>query len=573
MSEGRFETLEAARGAAIAPEMTSLALAGYARAGDGGGGAYVPGTGPAGPGKFQSLDGRWWVLTLSDVGANVLAFGADPTGQADSTPQITEAIAYARTFAHGANVYFPTGTYAVTSIPYFDTTSNFAGTVKLVGEDRWTTRIVPVAAGNMLLNMLGMNDGLVEDLTFDSTAVQSVCAIGMARSSASPNCNNNKFTNVWFEGAYSKAPVVAIGSESSSWIDCRFANGGEANQHCCFMAGGGEGAIANCGVTWPAGGEPIDGPATDNRTFGCEMYAPYEGAVLAQWIGSCSYRHFGLSQVAGTADRVVLNQYSNPVRGVWEGPVEFHGAHYEVFGSGNVVHFVKGGATQSQWIGISDFGGYMNCSMGANLTAFFDYDRTDQGEQPDLVGSVWTGLSTTVNSAGTIAYLYVATACDLSLRTNAEDGTIVVLGYIANTTLACHTFVGGPTRLVGCSVTIVTPAAPVSGSVTVGETFMAETPAVGQPQGWRVTVSGTLGVLNGGATRGTIAGGSNRLTVNDPTRLFVGAQISMAGAFTDVSVSAIVGREVYLQGLAAATISTPTPVSFAPPTLVPLPNL
>jgi len=60
-----YPSLAIAQAAVIPGGTPWLELMGYTTPGDGGGGLYHPAAAGAGPGKFQSADGQWWILDVS----------------------------------------------------------------------------------------------------------------------------------------------------------------------------------------------------------------------------------------------------------------------------------------------------------------------------------------------------------------------------------------------------------------------------------------------------------------------------------------------------------------------------
>lgn len=503
---------------------------------------------------------------------SVKDFGAVGDGVADDTAAINAAIAYARTLPAGGTVYIPDGTYAVTEINATSASADFTKGVIIKGAGRLATRIVPFASGNVLLNMMGSNNMLVEGMTFLSQAFQSQCAIFMARSTTSANCNNNKFRDVYTEGNYSKASVVCNGSESSGWFNCRFENTNPAANHQTFWSGGNSGVKALQNITTVNGGTVLDtgNPNTDNRMFGCEFYAPFANARIVRFSVSAGYAMFGSTLIGGTNNNVRLVQYGDVVGGRFNGPIEWHGCHFEVFGTGNTVHYLDTGASaNSSFIGVSSYGGYYVISG----TAVMDYDRNSVTAQPILEASTWTTPILPPNTTDTAMHVWGAYSCNIALKPNNQDGFLYVPGLLINTQTNVTYLRMGRTRPVICLVDLVVAALPTSGTFTQGQTLNRETPAVGQPIGWKCTVSGTLGTLNSGATTGSISAGSNVLTVNTSAGLEIGQLIDIAGSANGpYYVQKISGTTVYLDLTASSTVSGAA-VSFSPATLVALANL
>lgn len=104
-----FDTIAAAEAAVIAHGTTNIILLGYYVVGDGGDAQYVAAPGGAGPGKFQSADGAWWIYVPESRGVNVVAFGA----KGDNVTNDTASINNACTFATGINeiLVFPARSY------------------------------------------------------------------------------------------------------------------------------------------------------------------------------------------------------------------------------------------------------------------------------------------------------------------------------------------------------------------------------------------------------------------------------------------------------------------------------
>lgn len=503
---------------------------------------------------------------------NVLDYGADPTGVANSTTAFNAAIAYARTLPAGGSVYIPEGTYAVTEINATSASSDFTKGVILKGAGRLATRIIPFATGNVLLNMMGSNNMLVEGMTFLSQAFQSQCAIYMARSTTSPNCNNNKFRDIYTEGNYSKASVVCNGSESSNWYNSRFENSNATANHRTFWTGGNQGIAALQNITTVNGGTVLDinNPNTDNRMFGCEFYAPYPNARLARFSGSAGYMMFGCALIGGTNDNVRLVEYTDPLGGRVNGPIEWHGCHFEVFGVNNTAHYLSdNNIANVLFSGISSYGGFYVVSG----TAFIDYDRTASLSSPILEACTWTNPTRPANTTDAAIHISGAYSCDLTFKPNNSDGYIYAPGGVINTSLNATYIRIGRQRPVDCIVDLVVTALPTSGTYTQGQTLYLEIPVVGQPIGWKCTVSGTFGTLNGGATTGAITAGSKVLTVSTTVGLEVGQLINVAGSANGpYYVKKISGTTVYLDLTASSTVSGAA-VSFNTPTLVALANL
>ena len=510
---------------------------------------------------------------------SVKDFGAVGDGVTDDTTAINAAITYAKSLSTGMTIYFPQGTYAVTEINLTNSTAVFTKTIRLLGSGRFVSQIIPYASGNVLLNMMGTNDAIVQDLSFVSNSLASQTAIFMARSTTSVNCNNNKFLNVWISGSYSVASQVCNGSESSYWIGGRFENTNASANYCCFRTGGATGVAALQGITTVNGGTILDSnnPNTDNRMYGVEFYAPFASAQLVKFDYSAAFQFYGCTAIAGSSNNVRLVTYraNAAASNSFLGPIAWFGCHFEVFGTGNVAHYLNGnGSAVSYFQGLSNYGGYYNTGT-SSPAALIDYDRTNILEQPVLRGGKWTSPTTSPGSTLATAYVFALFSCNFEFKSNESEGTLILgnTGYLNNSTVDVVNFLGCGTRFVACYHTSVASALPTTGSFTVGETIQRETPVVGQPTGWKCTVSGTLGTLNGGATTGGITIGTNVLTVNSATGLAEGQKIAVAGSVNGpYYISKLSGTTAYLNLNAGATVAGAA-VSFSNATLVALANL
>lgn len=117
-----FSSLSAAAAATIPAGVSAIILTGYYAAGDQGGGLYARAGSGAGPGKFETADGAWWILTPGNGGVTPLQFGAKTDGVTDCTTAIQAALNF-----NPGTIFFP---------PYvFNYTTLTIGTnpVRLVG--------------------------------------------------------------------------------------------------------------------------------------------------------------------------------------------------------------------------------------------------------------------------------------------------------------------------------------------------------------------------------------------------------------------------------------------------------
>jgi hypothetical protein len=588
---------------------------------------------------------------------NVLRYGADPTGVADSTSAFAAAHAVALKYASGTSgplgacIYAPKGKYSVITLDFSTATAQFGYAIKLRGDGRYMTSIAARAAGNILLNLVGTNQFFLEDLTLDSTAVVSQCGILLARSTVSQNCAYNKFRNVFLNGSFTIAGVINIAAESQLWENCAINNQSGTNHYCGLWSGGGGGSGAafaisitggsayttgvytavaltggsgsgaqatitvaggavtqvlitaagsgyaagntlsatapsiggtGSGFSFPlqttgavaavtalgltgSGYTLFDSTNTCNVMTGCEVYAPFNGATPWVFVQMADYTMLGCDTICGPGNNCHLATYQTiPGTGVFQGAVSWFGCHQEVNGSSNVIHYLQGFGTQSTFIGINVYGGYLEISSN---TSILDYDRTTVAEQPILLSSTWTSPTVPNNTTGMTCYLWGMQACDFTFMPDLSNGVLIVSGLIQASRIEVQALVGPATRFIAGWHRTIVQFLPTTGSFTVGDELLLETPVVGQPLGWRCTTSGTLTTI---ATTGSITNGTNVLT--GTTGLAEGQRINVAGAGGPFYVREIGGSNVYLDSNATATV-VGTAVTNFPAVLVPIAQL
>ena len=506
---------------------------------------------------------------------NVNRYGADPTGVADSTAAFAAAYAVARQYTLGATVYAPRGTYSVSSLNWSSAAAQFTASINLRGDGRFATSIVPNAAGNILLNLVGTNQGQFSDFTLGSptSGFTSQCGICLARTVGSQNCAYNKFTNVYVEGPFSVAGVVSIAAESMVWTNCRIANTSPTNNYCGLWTGGGTGAVAAAialGLVVPVY-TLFDSSNTSNDMFGCEIYCPFNGATPWIFYQMAGWALFGCYTITGVTNNCKIATYQTvPGTNVFQGPVSWFNPHMETNGSSNIIHYLKGNGTQSIFIGINSYGGYYELTSNS---AFLDYDRTTIAEQPVLVSSTWTNPQVPNNATGLNWYCWSLYTCNIVFKPSLNNGVVQCTGFIQESSVDSTTFVGGPTRFVNCTHQSVAVSIPTTGMYTLGEQIYIETPLIGLPQRYRCTASGMLQTLAG--VTGSIGANSNVLTVNTLVGLTEGAYINIAGAVGGpFSITKIIGvATVYLQTNNVGGVLAGAAVSFAVGVLTPEFNL
>jgi hypothetical protein len=271
------------------------------------------------------------------------------------------------------------------------------------------------------------------------------------------------------------------------------------------------------------------------------------------------------------SDNCKLVRYDTPTGGRINCQSVWTDCHFEVFGTGNTIHYLDGGSLGATiFDGISSYGGKYVVSTG---TSVIDYDRTGSAAvQPILWGSTWTTMYATPNLPALNAHVYGMFQCNFAMKPSDTAGSLYVSGYLDKTSIDVVSYYGSLTRFVSCAYTTVAAALPTSGTFTVGQTIQLETPVVGQPIGWKCTVSGTLGTLNSGATTASTTAGSNVITVSTATGLAEGQIIAVAGSGGPYYVRKLVGTTVYTDTNAVNTVAGAA-TSFSAATLTAMANL
>jgi hypothetical protein len=146
---------------------------------------------------------------------NILDFGADATGVADSAPAINAAIVAANAAGGGA-VYVPTGTFRCLSqiaIPYQG--------IQLFGNGQYGSLINAVHTGAAIINMKGGVHCTVTGLSLASDSVTyPKTGILLGRSSAN-GAGYHVISNISMEAYVTNAGIYSIASEENSFSDIR----------------------------------------------------------------------------------------------------------------------------------------------------------------------------------------------------------------------------------------------------------------------------------------------------------------------------------------------------------------
>lgn len=520
---------------------------------------------------------KLYVLT-GPLGYDVLAFGADRTGAADSTAAVQKAIDIVKGLTHGGTVLFPAGAYSVSSLDLGNPLVNdFKPTITLQGAGMRATRILGNTNDKIVVDALGRNFLRLEKLTIGTApGITAKAGLLLARSADLPagpgtgSCNNGQFTQLNIEGVFSEAALVAIASESNRWFGCRFENQATTGARRNFWTSGFNGL----GITSELGtidNTPASAVNTDNRMFGCEFYNTRDGCSPVVISRSASYHFFGCTIITGTrAGTVRLVTYDTDGTGEFSGLVEWVSCHFEGGGAGVTAHYFECDGLLAVFHNVHFLGGTY---VMAGAKYMVDYDR-------DGVGKAY--LRNCIIQTPTVwgdyefhAYGLARSDIDLRVTQGGSPGfkvKLLVSDLISESRVVANT-IYGPLDLSNCDTESFATAAPTSGTYAVGHIVKNSAPNLGTPSAWYCRIVGTAGTLNGGATTGSITTGTNILTVNSTAGLEEGHIINVAGAGFTFKVLKISGTTVTLSKNASATVldaavSFTTPAFAATPALV-----
>lgn len=368
---------------------------------------------------FMTEEGR--NIPLGGDAFNVKAFGAVGDGVTNDTVAIQAAIDAIDATAAGGTLYFPAGTYAVTSLDLsWTSTADPAHSIRFVGAGRFATTLKGTAPGAILIDAIGRCYFSMEHMrvTTDGTAVYQ-CALFLARrTGGSAFCRDGAFTSVRFDGEYSIATVVSLASECNTWTDVEMVNDCATNGYCGFFSGA-DNSLAGVSSTH---GTPLSGPNTYNLMQQVTWGAFYNNATPVIFHQAATYTMVGCSvQVGYDKTGVRCVSYIDSTGGGFYGPVNWISTLWEV--GQCTVHYLdtRAPATLGVFLNITDTDGAFTHAAASASEVFGQSAIPAALFKCRVSGARYVSASGTLNI--TVGYVF---NCHLDIWTPFNDSTITV---------------------------------------------------------------------------------------------------------------------------------------------------
>ncbi|OHC95563.1 MAG: hypothetical protein A2792_03470 [Sphingomonadales bacterium RIFCSPHIGHO2_01_FULL_65_20] len=487
-----------------------------------------------------------------------------PNNPADDVSEsIAEAVSRVYALPAGGTLYIPPGRY-LGDIDLSRVTQVFDRRVVVRGSGMGATTFYPSGSGSIMLKMIGVNETVVQDISFKAgDAYAADAAIFICRSIESPIANGNSFINVDVSGNFNYHGVVACGAETTRWVNCVFRISFSANIASCFWAGT---TPSESGVTPSYAGTLTAGPATSNTMFGCKSYGVIDGMRHLTFSQSAGYMIFAHEFIGGSQNnqqlvRIESNDLTS-AGGVFNGPIELIGCHFEVFGTGNAGIYIAGNGVQTIY-DVHIKGGHVvvddnfvmvdfhrNQSLGG-AGAFFQHSSFYSPAGASGAGSAPVPL-----------YLWAINNSDINWRNRSNNAEVVVFAFAAASRVIGDNLAIG--SLAQSDVSQWSDNIPSSGTFARGQrvrrSYSAAGVAAGQASEWIAFAAGTAGTLNGGATTASTVNGSRDVTFSNATGLKVGQWLSIGG--NDYRLASISGTSGRLGSAYIGTTASAAAVSF-----------
>jgi len=427
---------------------------------------------------------------------NVLDFGADPTGVADSTNAFNNAINVLRAATNGGALYVPVGTYLVTSINATNLGFVTNKYVTIFGDGNQTTYINGSQDDVAVLDCTGSSNLELRDFrlgTESNTYAQT--GLLLCRSTTSNQCNGNNFYNLWVQGNFKKAACISIGAETSRWFAPAFRNPypNGSYKHCTFYTADQNG-IGASSLYQTILADPIDSPNTDNAMFKPNFFAEYEdnvSNVVIQGSGQWSF-YSALLLCKGNTNNYMVTYVADPNTNIFNGGIQWYEPLIE--GPSYTAHRLIGYAgigVEARFQGIKQTGGYNNNWFFTSYTLISGV--TGIGLPYNLVDCGFTNLRHNVNSSG-IVYADVITQGEYDCITVRILVSTSLQGYTQNVKFGrfeADSQFGN--QQIGVPIQTSGTTAPTTGYYPKNSIAWNANPASAGYVGWVCTAAGTPG--------------------------------------------------------------------------------
>lgn len=422
------------------------------------------------------------------------------TSTQDLTDYFIAALAYIDSLPRGGEILFPPGV----CVGFFNAakaSADFERRVTLRGAGKGATQLRPRSSGAVVLSMIGRNRATVRDLSvMAGDAYQASIGIVLARTSGSPNCNNNKFENIEVFGNFSKAAVVTVAAESNEWHNCLIQAGSGSSGVC--MIGGHDPAATNIALTSMTAaqlgvtpGDLVSSANTDTKFVATEFYCDaVSGADTVILSGGHSFHFTASTWIAPTARSHV--RFVDPNGGILGGQTTFLSCHFEGLQStGAIFYAAVSGTTYLQ--GIRDIGSTIVTYLTGSK--YLDYDRTVAANLLAAEQCQFSpGRHLDAAITGLDLYADNLTNSVVDFMNLRGAGAVIIFGSVTNSRIR-----GNDIRCnsaTGSDFSYMASALPTAGTYPKGVLVLNSAAAAGAPIGWQSIHGGSMDTDPGGMT-------------------------------------------------------------------------
>lgn len=419
---------------------------------------------------------------------SVKDFGATGDGTTDDTTAINNAIAYLKSLARGGNLYFPAGTYSVSSVNASSFGDAFSKNLRMYGDGIFASRIVGNTTGKIVVDCIGSNNIEIAELFIGNTggAVPQTGLL-LARSTTSQNCNGGRITNISIDGSFSIAACISIAAESTVWVAPRFSNTNSSANYTTFYTS----ISNNMGVT-SDNGTIFASSNTDVTMFKPTFYAPFNGAYPVRFYGGAGYDIYSGFVVCGNGINAKLITYEVIAgTGIFRGEVVWHEPLFE--GASYDTHYLIGDAAVTNYFyGINQKGGYCNHYTAAAFPVVLGDTTGGRIAQYQLFDCEFSSIRFNPGGVAPYVSVYVLNNTFMDLLNTNSSATVIVTGYTANSTIRANVYNLTGTS-AGVPIQIGGTAPPTTGTYPKNFIVWNENPSSGGYVGWVCTTAGTPG--------------------------------------------------------------------------------